>query len=71
MLTIHHEGHAAQGRVRGAHSLQATAETVMAVYQNVDLITVKNPKQRDLAEFDPIRLSASYWTWAMGRRLAS
>jgi len=53
---IHHEGHAAQGRARGSSSLKAAAETEIGVSQKQGIVSVKNLKQRDDAEFDNLRL---------------
>ena len=57
LLIVHHEGHGARGRARGASALRNNADGTFAVsLRNTTTVTIKNPKQKDLATFDPIIL---------------
>ncbi len=56
VLVIHHEGVKGRGRARGSSALKATADTELALTQKKGMVTLTNPKQRDLPNFEPIHL---------------
>ena len=55
VVVIHHEGHAASGRPRGGSALRANADTTIAVSRKDDVITIINPKQKDMPTFAPLK----------------
>ncbi|MGC4942130.1 AAA family ATPase [Kribbella sp. DT2] len=55
VLTVHHQGRSGD-HMRGSTAMDGAATTVIRVEKDEDVITVKNPKQKDVDEFDDIEL---------------
>lgn len=55
VLTVHHQGRSGD-HMRGSTAMDGAATTVIRVEKDEDVITVKNPKQKDLDEFEDIEL---------------
>ncbi|WP_020385893.1 AAA family ATPase [Kribbella catacumbae] len=55
VLTVHHQGRSGD-HMRGSTAMDGAATTVIRVEKDEDVITVKNPKQKDVDEFEDIEL---------------
>src|SRR5262249_51805394 len=55
VMVLHHAGKR-DDRERGSSSLRAAADVMIQVSKDNNVVTVKNDKQKDEEEFDPIRL---------------
>ncbi len=56
IIAVHHEGHGALGRSRGAKALEDGADTIIALSRKNDVVTLKNRKHKDGEEFTDIAL---------------
>jgi hypothetical protein len=55
VLVVHHQGRSGD-HMRGSTAMDGAATTVIRVEKDEDVIVVKNPKQKDMEEFDDIEL---------------
>jgi AAA domain len=55
VLVVHHQGRSGE-HMRGSTALEGAATTVMQTVKDDELVTVRNPKQKDAEEFDDITL---------------
>lgn len=55
VLVVHHQGRSGD-HMRGSTAMDGAATTVIRVEKDEDVITVKNPKQKDVDEFEDIEL---------------
>ena len=55
VLTVHHQGRSGD-HMRGSTAMDGAATTVIRVEKDEDVIVVKNPKQKDVDEFDDLEL---------------
>jgi hypothetical protein len=55
VLVVHHQGRSGD-HMRGSTALEGAADTVLQVVRDEREITLKNPKQKNAAEFDDITL---------------
>lgn len=56
VLAVHHDTKAGDGTLRGHSSFEGAVNTAIMAQADGRSITLKNSKQKDAAEFDPIRL---------------
>jgi hypothetical protein len=57
VLTIHHEAVASTARPRGHSSVDGAADSVLRIEKDGDLLTLTNPKQKNVPEDRPVQLA--------------